>query len=117
MYLYGFGSFVSETLDEIFGLLYHLLLVLVSAHLLLMAFFAQLHEPAVVDIIIVYAPERDLNSPVADIIDERTVVADHKHRTLTRFEEVFEPLNRLDVQVVRRLVQQQQIRMTQEDFR
>ena len=76
-------------------------------YLLLMALFAQRHEPAVVDIIVVYPAESNFYRPSAYIIDKRAVVADHEHGTLAGFEEILQPLYRLDIEVVGRLVQQQ----------
>ena len=68
LYLDGFGGFISEALDEILGVLNHLLLVLVGADLLLMTFLAELHKTAVVDVIIVDAPERYFYRPGAGVI-------------------------------------------------
>ena len=70
-----------------------------------MPFLAQFDEPAVVDVVVVNTPEGDLYGAVADIIDESAVVTDHQYRTRTGFEEVFEPLDRLDIQMVGRLVE------------
>ena len=106
LHLHGFGGFVAEALDELFRFLNHLLLVHVRAHLLLVPLFAQLNEPAVIDVIIVYASKCYLNGSAAHIVNERTVVADHQYCARTAFQEVLEPLNRLDVQMVCRLVEQ-----------
>ena len=77
--LYGFGGFIAEAFDEILGVGNHLLLVLVGAHLLLVALLAELDKPAVVDIVVVYPTEGDLNRTVAYIINECAVVADHEY--------------------------------------
>ena len=82
-----------------------------------MAFFAQFHKPAVVDVIIVNTSEGDLYRARTNIIDESAVVTHHKDGRGTCFEEILEPLNRLDVEVVGGLVEQQQIRMSQQYLR
>ena len=54
LHLVGLGSLVAETLDEVFRVLYLLLLVLVSPQLLLAALLAQLHVLGIGDLVIVY---------------------------------------------------------------
>ena len=46
----------------------------------------------------------------ADLVQEVAVVADDHHRALVLVEHMFEPANRIDIEVVRRLVEQQHIR-------
>ena len=117
LYLYGFCCFITEALYELFCVLNHLLLVEVRPYLLFMPLFAQFDEPAVVDVVVVNTAECYLNGSAAYIIDECAVVADHEYGRRTCFEKILQPLDRLDVQVVSRLVQQQQVRMAQQDFR
>ncbi len=45
----------------------------------------------------------------ADLIQEVTIVTDDDHRALVAVEHIFQPTNRVDIQVVGRLVQQQNI--------
>ena len=103
----GFGGFIAEPLDEVLGVLNHLLLVLVGANLLLVAFLTELHKAAVVDVVIVDAAECYFYRPGTGVIYECAVVRNHEYRRRAGLEEVFEPLNRLDVQMVGRLVKEQ----------
>ena len=104
LHLHGLGGFVAETLDELFCFLNHLLLVEVGAHLLLVPFASEFEEMAVVDVVVVDAPEGDFDGSRGDIVDERAVVADEDEGTVVGAEEVLQPLDRLDVEVVGRLV-------------
>ena len=45
----------------------------------------------------------------ADGVEEVAVMADNEHRTAVGFQIIFEPLHRFQVQMVRRLVQDQQV--------
>ena len=117
LHLYAFGSLVSEAFDEILRILNLLLLVLICAHLLLDALFAELHETGIIDGIVVDVAERDLDSAVGDVVDERAVVADQHHRLGFADHELFEPLYRLYVEMVGRLVEQQHVGATQKQFR
>ena len=51
----------------------------------------------------------DLADPLGNVIQEVAIVRDGKHRTLIVVQEVLEPQDRLSVQVVRGLVEQQQV--------
>ena len=107
LYLYRFSGFVPETLDELFGVSDHLLLILVRAYLLFVSLFAQFDEPAVVDVVVINATKRYFYRSVADVVNEGAVVADHEYGTRARFEEVFEPLDGLNVKVVGGLIEQE----------
>ena len=107
LYLYGFGGFIAESLDEILGVLNHLLLVLVGADLLLVAFFPEFHKTAVIDVIIVDAAEGYFYRAWAGVVYERAVVGYHEYGGRAGLEEVLEPLDRLDVKVVGRLVKEE----------
>ena len=48
------------------------------------------------------------------MIHERTVVADHHYGLTVIDQEILQPLDRLDIQVIRRLVQQKDIRFLQQ---
>ena len=85
LYLYRFGRFVPETLNKLLGILNHFLLILVGTYLLLVPFLAQLYEPAVIDVVIVYPAECDFYRPSAYIIDKCAVVTHHQHSTRTCF--------------------------------
>ena len=51
----------------------------------------------------------DLADPLGNVIQEVAIVCDGKHRALIVMQEVLEPQDRLSVQVVRGLVEQQQV--------
>ena len=46
---------------------------------------------------------------VDDIVEEVALVADHEDRRRIGFEEILQPQHRFEIEVVRRLVEQQQI--------
>ena len=48
------------------------------------------------------------------MIHERTVVTDYHHGLTVIDQEILQPLDRLDIQVIRRLVQQKDIRFLQQ---
>ena len=51
-----------------------------------------------------------------DLIQEITVVGNDEHRAVVCFQEIFQPFNGSNVQMVGRFVQQQQIRLGQQKF-
>ena len=59
----------------------------------------------------------DLDDPVHDPVHEIPVVAGHQQRRRTGPEELLEPQDRFDVQVIRRLVHQQHVGFAEEHFR
>ena len=116
LYLEGLGVGAFKALDEIFGLGYHLLLFLVFLHLLFAALLAKLKILAVCGFVVVYAPHRHLDGAGGDVVDKLAVVTDHYHGLGTVDDEVFEPADRLDVEVVGRLVEEQYVGRLQQQF-
>ena len=106
LYLQGFGISSFEPLDELFRLGNKLLLFVVGLLLLLATFFPQLQVLGVIYLIIIDATHRHFDGAGRDMIDEGTVVTDHNHRLSALNQKVFQPLNRFDIQMVRRLVEQ-----------
>ena len=51
------------------------------------------------------------------MIHKSTVMADHHNSLPVVDQEIFQPLDRLDIEVVGRLVQQEHIRLLQQQFR
>ena len=49
---------------------------------------------------------RDLNDPVGNLIDEIAVMRDGQNRALEGVDVLLQPLHTIQIQVVRRLVQQ-----------
>ena len=105
-----------ETFDIVFGFLNHLLLLLVLFHLLFAPFLTEFQILAVIDFVIVDTPHRDFYRTRRDIVHKLAVVADDHHGTGTLRQKMFQPLYALDVQMVGRLVQQQHVRILQQQF-
>ena len=116
MHLHGLGGLVAEPLDEVLGVVDKFLLVLVGAHLLLHALLAQFHKLAVTHLVVIDFAQRDLDGAVGDIIDESAVVGHEQQGCVAVFQEGFQPLDGLDVQMVGRLIEQQHVRASQQQF-
>ena len=106
LHLYRLGGLVAETLDELLQVGNLLLLILVGPQLLLATFGAELYIFVVLHLIVPYAPARDLERAVGDIVDEGAVVGDEYHSTCPLLQVLLQPLNTVDVEMVGRLVQQ-----------
>lgn len=117
LHLVGLGVRTLEALDEVSRLGDELLLLLVGLHLLLATLGTQALVLGVVHLIVVEAAHRDLEGTRGDVVDEGAVVADDDDRLPRLDEEVLEPLDRLDVEVVRRLVEEEDIGLLQEELR
>ena len=61
-------------------------------------------------------PQKDLDGPGGDVVQELAVVGDQQQRAPEGFQVILEPFDGLDVQVVRGLVQQQDVRMREQDL-
>ena len=72
---------------------------------------------AVVRLVVVQAPEFDLQRAIRRSVDEGTVVRDQHQSRRARSNEALQPTDRLDIQMVRRLVEEQNVRALQEDLR
>ena len=117
LYLHSFGSLIAETFDKVFCIFYFFLLILVRTELLLATFLAQHHKLVVCNLVIVDMSAGNLNCAVSDIVDESTVVTYQHDCTRTDFEEILQPLDTFNIEVVGRLVEQQYIRTTQQQLR
>ena len=107
LHLVRLGGFVAEFLDELLGLLDHPLLVLVGRHLLRPPLGAQDDVFRIGDLVIGDLAQRQFDRAVGDVVQKGAVVRNEQHRAVVIPEILFEPLNRLDVEVVRRFVQQE----------
>ena len=116
LYLHGFCRLVTETLNEFLYVGNLLLLVLVCAYLLFATFLAVLHELVIRQLVVVYSSARNLNCPVCYCVQECAVVTYKQHRVATACKELLEPLDTLNVEVVGRLVEQQYVRVLQQQF-
>ena len=75
LHLYGLCRFVSEAFYKVLYISYFLLLVLVSAQLLFVAFGTQFYVLVVLHLVVVHLTARYLYGAVCDVVDERSVVA------------------------------------------
>ncbi len=75
LHLHTLRSLIAETLYEVLGVLYLLLLIEICTHLLFDAFFAKLHEFRIIDRVVIYLAQRYFYGAVSDIVDKRTVMA------------------------------------------
>ena len=103
-----------EAFDEVLGFLNHLLLFLVLFHLLFAAFFPEYQVLRVVHLVVVDASHGHLDGAGGDVVYKFPVVADDYHCLGTVDEEILQPLDGFDVQVVGRLVQQQDVRVLEQ---
>ena len=117
LHLNGLGCLITKTLDESFCVGYFFLLVFIGAQLLLSSFSSQ-HDILIVFYFIVFdVATSNLYRTVGYIIDESTVVTDQHHCFGWLSEKLFQPLYRLDVEMVGWFVQQQHVRATQQNLR
>ena len=117
LYLHSFRGLVTETLNESLHLGNLLLLVLVGTYLLLPAFLPELHIFVVLHLIVDDLPAGDLQRTVRYIIYKGTVVTDQHNGFGRLYQELLQPLDTLNVKMVRGLVEQEHIRLLQQDLR
>ena len=116
LYLYSLSGLIAETLDKVFRILYLFLLVFVSTKLLFSAFLTEYHKLIVLHFIIIDTPASYFNRTGSDIIQKSAVVTDKHHCVGTGGEEVLQPLDTLDIEMVRRLIEQQHIRTAKQQL-
>ena len=114
--LYRLCCLIAETLDKRLGICNLLLLVLVGTQLLLTALRTQVHILVIPDLVVIHTSAAYLQRTVRHIVDKRTVMTDQHHGTGIRSQKLLQPLYTLNVQMVRRLVKQQYIRMLQQQL-
>ena len=117
LHLHRLCCLVTETLDEILRILYLFLLIFIGTKLLFAALFTKHNELIIFHFIIVYLPASNFNGTRRYVIEKSTVVTDQHHGIGTRGKEILQPLDTLDIQMVRRLIQKQYIGTTQQQFR
>ena len=84
--------------------------------MLFATFLAQLQILGVVNFVVVDTSHRNFDGAGGDVVHEFTVVADHDDRFAVIYQEIFQPLDRFDVQMVGRLVEQEYVRFLQQQF-
>ena len=106
-----------EFVDELLGVLDVLLLVLRRLFLPAALFLTPNLVLGIGALEVVKLDPTNLHGPLGERVQEHAVVRDEQDGPRMVNEEGFQPLDALDVQVVRRLVEQQQVGLHQEEFR
>ena len=114
--LFGLGRLVAELLDEGLHVGDFLVLGLLHGDELRATLGPLAQEGVVVAGENVELAVGDVGHVVDDGVHEGAVVADHKHGAAIALEEVFQPAHALQVEVVGRLVEQQQVRLAQQQL-
>ena len=116
LHLVGLGGLVTEGLDELLGLLYHPLLVLVCRSLLGDAFRPEYQIFAIRHLVVVNVPQHDFHGTVGYVVQELAVMRYQKQGAAPVLEVIFQPLDGFDVEVVGRFVQHQEVRPAKENL-
>ena len=117
LHLNSLRGLIAETLDKVFHISHFLLLILVSPQLLFTSFPAKHNVLIILHLIVYNLTARDFQRTVRHIIDKGPVMTYQHHGTRTLSQELFQPLDTLDVKVVGGLVEQQHVGFLQEDLR
>ena len=94
-----------------------LLLDFIGAHAGFKALLTLRDIPGVVSVILFGRPHQDFHNARADVIQKIAVMGNHQHAALVNGQIVFKPLQGLHVEVVGRFIQQEQIRLLQQQAR
>ena len=116
LHLVRLGGLVAELLDELFGLFDHPLLVLVGGQLLRTPFGAQHDVFRVGHLVVVDLAQRQFDGACGDVVQKGAVVRNDEHGAVVAFQILLQPLDRLDVQMVGRFVQQEDRGASQQQF-
>ncbi|CPH55029.1 Uncharacterised protein [Burkholderia pseudomallei] len=106
-----------EAVDEALQMRNRLLLLFVCALLQFELLRAQHFELRVVAAVTLHLAILEMQRHVADGVEEFAIVRDDDERARIAMQPVFEPDDRVEIQVVRRLVEQQQIRAAHQRLR
>src|SRR6266516_3240292 len=105
------------TTDEFFCMCNVCLLRLVLAHTTIHTFFTQTEVFCIVSWIFLNAAKGQFNHTGDNLIEEVTVMGNHNHSTPPARKVRFQPLKGCQVEVIGRLIQEQEIRFLQQQFR
>ena len=114
LHLIGLGRLVPELRNEVLGLPYHLLLVLVCGHLLRHTLRPQVDIFGIWHLVVVDFAEHHLDGTGGDVVQEAAVVGNEHQGAPVVLQIILEPFYGFDVEVVGRLVEQQHIRGMEE---
>ena len=113
----GLARFRAEFVDQVLGLLDVTLLFLRRRGLLFALDLAQFHVLAPGHFTIDELSVEDLDRPLREPIEKGLVVRDQHQGGRITLQQILQPLDRGQIEVVRRLVEQQQVRPLQKDPR
>ena len=111
----GFARFSAEAVDEILEVLDFALLVFVSGEVLLVAGFFLDEVVVIVAAVTVEVLARDFDHAVADGVEEGAVMGDNKQGSGVIAEVGLEPAERLEVEVVGRFVEHEEVGLHDEE--
>ena len=114
--LNGFRGLIAETFYEGFCVCNLLLLILEGTKLLLAAFCMERDIFVVLHLVVVDFAATDFDSTIRYIINKRAIMADEHNCIRTCGKEVLEPLNALNVEVIRWLIEEKHIRMLKQQL-
>ena len=114
--LFRLGGVGAETLDEFLQFIRLVGDLTVIVLLLLEGQLARLVPEIVVAHVDLDQAEVDIGDVGADLIEEVAVVGDDDHRILEAEEEILQPGDRLEVEVVGRFVQQEHVRVAEQSL-
>ena len=109
LHLYSLSGLITESLDKGLHISHFLLLVLIGSQLLLPAFLSEYNILVVFHLIVDYLATGYLQRTIGDIIYKGPVVTHKHYRTRALRQKLLQPLDTLDIEMVRRLVEQQHI--------
>ena len=116
LYLDGLGRLITEALHKVTYVGHLFLLILIGTHLLFAALFSKHHILVVLHAIVNDATTGNLKGAVGHIINKSAVVTHQHHCPTPRGQQLLEPLDRLDVEVVGGLVEQQHVGTAQQNL-
>ena len=114
LHLYSLSRLITETLYEVAYISHLLLLILIGTELLFAALFSEHHILVVLHTVVNHTSAGYLQRAIGHVIDKGTVVTHQHHCPTPRSQQLFEPLDRLNIKVVGGLVEQQHIRTAQQ---
>ena len=117
LHLHGLRGLIAEALNERPHVLHFLLLVLIGAQLLFAALLSQHDILVVFHLIVDDLTAGDFQRAIGHIIYKGAVVAHQHHRRCTLRKELLQPLDALNVEMIRGLVEQQHVGTAKQNLR
>jgi hypothetical protein len=114
--LRGFRRLVAESIDEHLDAGDFLVLLAFGFAQRLDARLVLLEIVAVVADVVGQGPQREIGDAGHDRVEEEAIVRDQNHRVRIRVQVLLEPVAGLEVEVIGRLVEQQQVRLAEQQL-